>query len=364
MRLFGFFSRSEGIRQTNMRSRIYRAVFSRLINRRQCIATTLVTAMFALSTVTLLRSFLEPPLPSNIQEQFDTGGLNLQKWNVCGFEVDSLRQWPFFPHSPDRQTYMHLNFAIKVNTSIGQRIFGFLTVPQTGEYQFAISSDDDSELWLSTDEDPNNIRLIAEVHAKRPAWAKLGELRKYPKQISQQIFLEEERKYFIESLHVNGKGLGHVMVLWKPPGGEEFGTIIRKYLSPCCTGVHICSGEDWNIPSHFKQTPSAPLSEEHVTYYYNTTQFAREHFEESLPVLPYNPSYVQKTFIMKTYEGLWLAYKRMSSVYPEDTVKIIPGSKKFIRFGNEHFPNPVLQREEVTTVVDQCMSQLNIRFGR
>ena len=278
MRLFGFFSRSEGIRQTNMRSRIYRAVFSRLINRRQCIATTLVTAMFALTTVTLLRSVFEPPLPSNIQEQFDTGGLNLQKWNVCGFEVDSLRQWPSFPHSPDRQTYLHLDFVSNVNTAIGQRIFGFLTVPQTGKYQFAISSDDESELWLSTDKDPNNVRLIAEVHAKRPAWTKPGELRKYPKQISQHIFLEEERKYFIESLHVNGRDIGHVMVLWKPPGAEEFVNILRQYLSPYCTGAHNCSGEDWNIPSHFKQTSPAPLSEEHVHYYYNTTRFAREHF--------------------------------------------------------------------------------------
>ena len=31
----------------------------------------------------------------------------------------------------------------------------------TGDYKFAIASDDTSELWLSTDNDPQNLRKIA-----------------------------------------------------------------------------------------------------------------------------------------------------------------------------------------------------------
>lgn len=32
-----------------------------------------------------------------------------------------------------------------------------------GDYQFALSADDTGELWLSTDSDPKNIRLIASL---------------------------------------------------------------------------------------------------------------------------------------------------------------------------------------------------------
>src|ERR1043165_7672301 len=42
------------------------------------------------------------------------------------------------------------------------RIFGYFIPPTTGDYVFFIASDDDSDLFLSTDADPANKKLIAQ----------------------------------------------------------------------------------------------------------------------------------------------------------------------------------------------------------
>ena len=41
------------------------------------------------------------------------------------------------------------------------RMAAYLHPPRSGEYTFSIASDDSSELWLSTDEDPTRVRRIA-----------------------------------------------------------------------------------------------------------------------------------------------------------------------------------------------------------
>ena len=45
----------------------------------------------------------------------------------------------------------------------GQRIRGYIVPPSTGNYTFWIASDDYSQLWLSTDNDPANKSMIAYV---------------------------------------------------------------------------------------------------------------------------------------------------------------------------------------------------------
>jgi hypothetical protein len=42
-------------------------------------------------------------------------------------------------------------------------IFTFIQAPTSGYYRFYLASDDESELWLSTDEDKGNARKLAEL---------------------------------------------------------------------------------------------------------------------------------------------------------------------------------------------------------
>jgi hypothetical protein len=55
----------------------------------------------------------------------------------------------------------------------------FVQPPISGYYIFYIASDDESELWLSTDEDKGNIRKLAELketkktgHTSYQQWTK------------------------------------------------------------------------------------------------------------------------------------------------------------------------------------------------
>jgi hypothetical protein len=101
-----------------------------------------------------------------------------------------------------------------------------------GFYQFAIASDDTSELWLSTDIDPKNVRLIATVFStKGTGWTKTGDFQKYPTQISRKIQLKAGRKYYIEVLHKQGRGKSHLQVLWKPPRHGKFEKVESDFLS-------------------------------------------------------------------------------------------------------------------------------------
>ena len=55
-----------------------------------------------------------------------------------------------------------VNFA----DNYGNRVSGYFTPAATGKYNFIVASDDDSDLFLSTDADPSNKRLIAQ----QPTW--------------------------------------------------------------------------------------------------------------------------------------------------------------------------------------------------
>ena len=58
----------------------------------------------------------------------------------------------------------------------GTRLRGYITAPVTGSYTFWIASDDNSELWLSTNDNPVNKVRIASV----PDWTGSREWNKFP----------------------------------------------------------------------------------------------------------------------------------------------------------------------------------------
>jgi hypothetical protein len=96
----------------------------------------------------------------------------------------------------------------------GQRIRGYLKPSTTGSYQFFIASDDDSELWLSTDDQPSNKVKIASV----TGWTNQYQYNKYGSQQSASINLTANKHYYIEALHKEGSGGDHVTVAWQGPG--------------------------------------------------------------------------------------------------------------------------------------------------
>ena len=90
----------------------------------------------------------------------------------------------------------------------GTRFRGYLTAPDTGNYTFWIASDENSELWLSTDDRPANKVKIAEVTSSTGS----REWNKFASQKSVTIHLIGGRQYYVEALHKEGTGDDHVAV--------------------------------------------------------------------------------------------------------------------------------------------------------
>jgi hypothetical protein len=132
----------------------------------------------------------------------------------------------------DRPTERVLATAFEAPENIGDeygtRIRGYVHPPLSGGYVFWIASDDNSELWLSTDEDPKNKQKLASV----PQWTAPREYTKFASQQSGLIELKAGRRYYIEALHKEGSGGDHVSVKWKLPNGTEEIPIPGQRLSP------------------------------------------------------------------------------------------------------------------------------------
>ena len=146
-----------------------------------------------------------------------------------GADLDTLKAHPDFPDNP-RDSKWETSFATdQPNTDYyGGRGRAFLTPPETGDYTFWVFSDDDSELWLSTDDSAANAVQIAGVEG----WTGWEEWTKYESQQSAPVTLEAGQRYYIEGLYSDGTGGGNMGVGWAGPGiGEEVTLITGDYLT-------------------------------------------------------------------------------------------------------------------------------------
>lgn len=84
-------------------------------------------------------------------------------------------------------------------------------MPKTGNYFFFISTDDDGELWLSTNANPENKQKIAYV----AGWTDPGQYNKFATQKSKAIYLKAGEKYYIEAIQKEGTGGDHLSVAWQ-----------------------------------------------------------------------------------------------------------------------------------------------------
>lgn len=155
------------------------------------------------------------------------GALSVETWTqVPGSTLDDLRRSRDFPDRPS-STSRIASFEIPANRAdnYGLRIRGFLLPPATGDYTFWITSDDQSELWLSDSDHPAAIRRIAGVStfAAERNWDQ------FPEQKSRPVRLEQGRRYYVEVLYKEGTGGDHLAVAWqRPDGGRD------RPIPPAC----------------------------------------------------------------------------------------------------------------------------------
>jgi hypothetical protein len=151
-------------------------------------------------------------------EQATAGAiLRLYYDGVPGGSVSDLREASLFPDAPTFHEVLtnQLEGVENAGDVYGTWIRGYLEAPQTGDYVFWIASDDDGELWLSTDHTAGNLQKIAEnigAVGERAFDAK-------PMQRSASIPLMRGQKYYLEVFHKEAAGAAHIAVGWELPDG-------------------------------------------------------------------------------------------------------------------------------------------------
>jgi hypothetical protein len=139
--------------------------------------------------------------------------------NISGSAIQDLLQHSRYPEDPDSRQVMSGSFEAPVNVddNYGQRIHGLIKAPVSGNYIFWISSDDNGQLLLSTNDKMENLKVIAEV----PGWTNNREWEKYPEQKSGSIYLSKDKFYYIMALMKEGGGGDHLSVQWQLPNGSK-----------------------------------------------------------------------------------------------------------------------------------------------
>ncbi len=147
---------------------------------------------------------------------------------ISGKYVGSLRNSEKFPDKPSR-TVQIKKFELSENTrdNYGVRVRGFLTPPTSGKYVFEIYVDDSAELWLSTDDNPTNMRkLVTGIASQGKNWGSRKDQR------SEECELEGGRRYYIEALMKEGTGADFLAVGWSGPVSDKMAVIDAPYLTP------------------------------------------------------------------------------------------------------------------------------------
>lgn len=191
------------------------------------------TVTSAPATLTVSGSVPLITLAKTIEQRYWTG-INVN--NIATLVSD-----PRYPNNPSSVTFEPLfeygpNGSNESGSNYGNRLSGWLNPPEDGDYVFFTCSDDPSELYLSTDQDPAHKKLIAKelVWSNARQWTSSGGSSDLASKRSDQfpgtewptkdtvnggakITLQKGQHYYIEVLHTEGGGGDNVGVAWKKP---------------------------------------------------------------------------------------------------------------------------------------------------
>ncbi len=165
-----------------------------------------------------------------IDEEFEgctaDGYIIREIWTVIG--GSNVADIPLDTPPNSHEILYNFEGSRNILNQFGSRIRGYICPPQSGEYTFWIAGDNNSELHLSTDDQPANKSRIAKV----PGWTYPNEWTKYVNQKSKKIRLEQGQRYYVEVLHKELSGGDNISVGWQMPDMTMERPMLGMYLSP------------------------------------------------------------------------------------------------------------------------------------
>jgi len=123
------------------------------------------------------------------------GTIASQRWeNITTTDLNELKNNVNYPDNPDvTEVLTEFQWDGADLSDYGAKIFGWVYAPATGDYTFWLCTDDQGELWLSSDDDPDSAELIAYVKDSPTAtggWAPVNDFTKYASQMSAPVSLK------------------------------------------------------------------------------------------------------------------------------------------------------------------------------
>ncbi|MGL1888879.1 MAG: cellulase family glycosylhydrolase [Reichenbachiella sp.] len=157
-----------------------------------------------------------------------SGSILREYWsNITGTGISDLTGNTNYPNNPSGSDQI-TTFEGPINwaNNYGSRIRGYVHPPVSGSYTFWISGDDNTDLYLSTNDNKANAERVAYVSG----WTSSQQWDKFTTQ-AVTVNLVSGQKYYIEVLHKEGTGGDNVAVAWQGPGISQ-SVIDGVYLSP------------------------------------------------------------------------------------------------------------------------------------
>lgn len=149
--------------------------------------------------------------------------------SIAGTAVFNLTQHASYPLGPSAEGFLpHFEGPTNGMDNYGQRLRALLTAPMSGNYRFAIASDDASVLYLSPTPDPDQKTEIARV----TGWTSVRQFNKEAGQVSAPIALSSGQVCYIEALMKEGGGGDNICVRWVRPDGVTNTPIPGAVLRP------------------------------------------------------------------------------------------------------------------------------------
>jgi hypothetical protein len=169
------------------------------------------------------------------------GGVTWETYlGITGNAVDNLTSDPKYPNSPDEFAVAtafdsRLFYPNDSHEAYGGRMSGWLVPTESGQYELFIRSDDASQLFLSADDNPANLAVIAEETGCCGAFEESG-----ANETSAPIALTAGKRYAIQALWKEGTGGDFCQVAWRKVGDTTAagslspipGKFLETYVSP------------------------------------------------------------------------------------------------------------------------------------
>lgn len=161
----------------------------------------------------------------------DVAGIVQEIWTglSSSTSISTLTGNANYPYKPNvRRVLTSFDSGANYADNYGSRIRAKFIPPSSGDYQFYISSDDDSRLVFSADPAGSGAVQIASVSG----WSNPSEWTKFPSQTSAVRTLVAGQAVYLESLHKEGGNGDHVEVGYTGPGAGTPVVIPGSMLQP------------------------------------------------------------------------------------------------------------------------------------